>query len=101
MKTLQLLFDSVWQVLVIGLLLGAGLPAIFATGIKSMAYGLGGDAEMTAGARPHPVGRAVGILCFAIVLLAVLTGIAIIVASGFGKAVSFEHVLPVFVDKKH
>lgn len=99
MKNLELLFDAVWKVLAVGLVLGAGLPAIFALGIKSMAYGLGGSAEIDATAKPHPVGRVVGILCFAVVAGAILTGITIIVASGFGKGVSFEHIYPTIVDK--
>lgn len=91
-------FTDIWQVLAIGLVLGAGLPAIFAVGIKSMAYGVGGDAEADHAA-PHPVGRIGGYACFAIVLLAIALGIAIIVSSGFGYKVSFEHILPVFVEK--
>ncbi|AKT50379.1 hypothetical protein [Arsenicicoccus sp. oral taxon 190] len=101
MKNLELLFDAAWKVLAVGLLLGAGLPAIFATGIRAMAYGQGGSAEIDSTARPHPVGRVIGILCFALVAAAIITGITIIVASGFGKAVSFDHIIPTIVDKKH
>lgn len=101
MHNIELLMSAVWKVLAVGLVLGAGLPAIFAAGIKAMAYGIGGSAEVDATAKPHPVGRVVGILCFAIVAGAILTGITIIVASGFGKAVSFEHIYPMIVDKKH
>ncbi|MCH8611836.1 hypothetical protein [Arsenicicoccus dermatophilus] len=101
MKNLELLFDAAWKVLAVGLVLGAGLPALFAVGIKSMAYGVGGSAEIDSAATPHPVGRVVGILCFAVVAAAILTGITIIVASGFGKAVDFSHVYPTIVDKKH
>ena len=36
---------------------------------------------------------------FAIVLFAVFCGIFFIVATGFGKGVSFEHVFPTIVDK--
>ncbi|MCG7320304.1 MULTISPECIES: hypothetical protein [Arsenicicoccus] len=99
LHNLGLLFDAAWKVLAVGLLLGAGLPALFALGIRSMAYGVGGAAEIDTTASPHPVGRALGILCFALVAAAVLLGITIIVASGFGKSVSFEHIFPVLVDK--
>lgn len=99
LHNLGLLFDAAWKVLAVGLLLGAGLPALFALGVRSMAYGVGGAAEIDTTAAPHPVGRALGILCFALVAAAVLLGITIIVASGFGKSVSFEHILPVLVDK--
>jgi hypothetical protein len=47
----------------------------------------------------HPAGRVIALLCFLIVLLAVALGITFIVASGFGKALSFGHVYPTLVDK--
>lgn len=96
---LGLIWESAWKVLAVGMLLGAGLPGVFALGVRAMAYGLAGDAEEDPNARPHPIGRALGILCFALVALAVLSGIAIIVASGFGKQVSFEHIYPTIVSK--
>lgn len=96
---LGLILQGAGKVLLAGLILGAGLPALFAVGIKSMAYGLGGEAEVDTTAKPHPIGRIIGILCFAIVLAVIATGIAVIVASGFGKAVSFEHIYPTFVNK--
>ena len=102
MHTLSLLWDSIWRVIVVGLLLGAGLPTIFALGIRSLAYGAGGDAEVHAAGvapAPHPIGRVLGGLCFLVVVLAVALGITYIVASGFGKVLSFEHVYPTIVDK--
>jgi hypothetical protein len=48
---------------------------------------------------PRPIGIVVAWILFGAVLLGVLLGIAFIVASGFGKALSFEHILPVIVDK--
>ena len=103
MHTVSLWLDAAWRVLLAGLVLGAGLPAIFAVGIRSMAFGTGGDAEVHAAGTspaPHPVGRAVAVLCFAIVLAVVALGITFIVASGFGKQLSFEHVYPTVVNKK-
>lgn len=99
MSNLGFALQGGWKVLTAGLILGAGLPAVFATGIRSLAWGSGGDAELSA-ARPHPVGRVLAALCFVLVLVGVALGISIIVASGFGKAVSFEHVYPTFVAKK-
>ncbi len=102
--TLSLEWHAVWKVLVFGLVLGAGLPALFALGIRSLAFGAGGEAEAHAPgaplASPHPVGRAGAFVCFALVILAVAAGLTVIVATGFGKAVSFEHVYPVIVEKK-
>jgi len=99
MHTVSLWLDAAWRVLLAGLVLGAGLPAIFAVGIRSLAVGAGDEAP---GARPapHAAGRALAVLCFAIVLAVVALGIALIVAGGFGKHLSFEHVYPTVVDKK-
>jgi len=103
MHNVTLAFEAAWKVLVIGLVLGAGLPTLFAFGIRTMAWGQGGEAEVhaagTAAPAPHPVGRALGILCFALVLLAVVLGITYIVAYGFGKELSFEHVYPTIQNK--
>ncbi|MBB2941234.1 hypothetical protein FB565_000938 [Actinoplanes lutulentus] len=103
MNNLTLALDSAWKVLLIGILIGAGLPAIFAFGIRSMAYGTGGDAEVhatgSAGPRPHPAGRIGAAACFGVVLLGVALGITFIVATGFGKELSFEHVYPTLVSK--
>ena len=74
--------EGAWQVLAAGLLLGAGLPVLFAVGIRVMATA------------PYPVGRVVGYACFAVVVLGALLGIAFIVASGFGRELTFEHGFP-------
>ncbi|MEV0564521.1 hypothetical protein [Dactylosporangium sp. NPDC050588] len=94
MHNLGFALEAVWRVLLAGLILGAGLPALFALGVRSLAYGAGGP-----GRAPRPLGTAGGYLCFAIVLLGVALGITFIVASGFGKELSFEHVYPTVVDK--
>ena len=57
--------------MVAGLVFGAGLPAIYALGIRALAYGDGGDAEVSH-ARPHPVGRLLAYLCFAVVIAGVV-----------------------------
>ncbi|MFF5232949.1 hypothetical protein [Dactylosporangium sp. NPDC000521] len=94
MHNLGFVLEAAWKVLLAGLILGAGLPALFALGVRSLAYGAGGPDRA-----PRPLGTAGGYLCFAIVLLGVMLGITFIVASGFGKALSFEHVYPTVVDK--
>ncbi len=86
-----------FQVLAVGLLLGAGLPLIFALGVRSLAYGT--NATTQSDSQPHPLGKVLGALCFAIVLVAVALGITFIVASGFGMALSFEHIYPTLVPK--
>lgn len=89
---------SAVQILLVGLALGAGLPAIFAMGIRAMAWGVGGDAEVSH-ERPHPLGKALAFLAFGIVVAAVAVGITIIVASGFGMSVSFNGIIPSLVKK--
>ena len=103
MHNLGFALDGAWRVLLASVLLGAGLPALFALGIRSLAWGAGGDAEVhesgVTGPTPHPVGTWLGWACFGVVLLGVALGIAFIVASGFGMKLSFEHVLPTVVSK--
>jgi len=95
--------QGAWKVLLASLILGAGLPTLFGLGIRSLAFGAGGDAEVhaqgAAGPKPHRIGTVAGYLCFAVVLAAVVLGITFIVATGFGKMLSFEHIYPTIVDK--
>ena len=98
MNNIGLAFDGAWKVLVAGVLLGAGLPAIFALGIRALAYGAGGDAEVDHEAG-HPIGKVLAILCFALVVIGLALGITYIVATGFGKTLSFQNVYPTLVSK--
>lgn len=75
---------ALWKIVVVGLLAGAGLPALFAIGLRALyqrpqtaASGAADDAQapVTAG----PVGVAAGVLCFAVVLAAIGWGIYTIV----------------------
>ncbi|HEY0002521.1 MAG TPA: hypothetical protein VGB74_18860 [Actinoplanes sp.] len=103
MHNLGFALEGAWKVLLAGLILGAGLPTVFALGIRSLAYGAGGEAEVhesgVTGPKAHPIGTIVAWVLFAIVVLAALLGITFIVASGFGKAISFEHLYPTIIDK--
>jgi hypothetical protein len=92
MNNLGFALDGAWRVLLAGLALGAGLPLLFALGIRSLAWAGGG-------ASPRPLGTALGYLLFAVVVLGVLLGLTFIVATGFGKALSFEHIYPTIVAK--
>ena len=91
--------EAAWKVLLVGLVLGAGLPALFAVGVRSLAWGTGGAAEVAVDARPHPAGRAIAGACFLVVLAGIGLGLTIIIAAGQGKIVSFDHVYPTIVDK--
>jgi hypothetical protein len=97
MENIRYALDGAWQVLLAGMILGAGLPAVFALGIRSLAFGTGGAAE-TDGGDPHPIGKVLAGACFAVVVAGIALGITIVVSTGFGKAVSFEHVYPTLVD---
>ncbi len=74
--------DAMWKVLAIGLLLGAGLPALFSLGVRQLA--------LTGEPGSHPVlHRTLAWTAFAIVGAAVTLGIAGIVAHGLGVKLFF------------
>lgn len=86
-------FSALWQIVVVGLLCGAGLPAVFAVGLWLLEHGAG---VAVAGPEPRsaaehgsyagsartagPLGVAGAGACFALVLAAVGWGIYFIVA---------------------
>ncbi|WP_345752318.1 hypothetical protein [Microbacterium rhizophilus] len=81
------ILNSLWQVVVVGLLFGAGLPALFALGMRSLASVPAGhrlDPESNAPVPTTPVGRAVAYLCFGLCVAAALFGVVVIV---FGKQI--------------
>ena len=98
MHNVTFALEGALRVLVVGLVLGAGLPAVFALGIRALAYGQGGDAELSH-VRPHPVGKVLAGLAFAVVVAGVLLGLTVIVASGVGKEVVFDP-FPMIIDKE-
>ncbi|MER8186072.1 hypothetical protein [Kitasatospora sp. NPDC094015] len=70
--------DALWRIVVVGLLTGAGLPALFAVGLRVLnPPSRPGDvvADRTAG----PFGYLLAGLCFAVVLAAIGWGISVIV----------------------
>jgi hypothetical protein len=77
-------WDALWKILVVGLLAGAGLPAIFAIGLRALSAG---PKARTAGVDSDDVygGSVAGLIaacvCFAVVLAAVGWGIYSIVNS--------------------
>jgi hypothetical protein len=93
----DLFAPAAWKVTVVSLVLGAGLPTLFAVGVRqTVLAGTKGTEAPKAGATVH---RVLGWVCFAVVIAAVGVGLTIIVASGLGMQVSFEHVIPTIVDK--
>ncbi|MFL6111985.1 MAG: hypothetical protein ACJ786_11620 [Catenulispora sp.] len=95
--------NALWKIVVIGLLAGAGLPALFAVGLRALAPraqdGISGTGAGTAGAETAGAGtagaqasttdlpsgrvgllsRLIAVTCFAVVLAAMAWGIYTIV----------------------
>jgi hypothetical protein len=82
---------ALWKIVVVGLLAGAGLPALFAVGLRALAML---PARATAGATQqpdaagddgvyagNPVGLVIAGVCFAVILAAIGWGIYSIVAA--------------------
>jgi len=102
MDQLLAALDAGWRVLLVGLVLGAGLPAMFAFGVRALAWGTGGEAEVHASGvvpKPHAMGLVVASTMFLFVIVAVLLGLSYIVAHGLGYALTFNGILPVFTPK--
>ncbi len=87
--------DDAWRILLAGLVLGAGLPILFALGVKSIAWANG---DLPDSGR-NPLGRVVAVLLFAVVLLAIALGLGYIVAHGFGYTLAFDGLLPSIVKR--
>lgn len=69
------ILEALIKVLVVGMIFGAGLPALFAIGMRLHSDGTGettSDGTITA---PKPALRAVGYLFFAIVTAAIIVGL--------------------------
>jgi len=99
---LPLFLSAVGQVALVAVLLGAGLPALFALGVRSFALAspdTSGCADGSGPGLPAPLLQLVGAVCYAVVVLAVVAGLTLIIATGLGQTVSFEHVIPTFTSK--
>lgn len=99
METISLVLNSVWKVLLVGLIIGAGLPALFAVGVRGLAIGNGHEAADGQLHKPNPFGNVLAAIAFLVVIAAIVLGILIIVSSGFGMKVSFENIYPTLVEK--
>lgn len=78
MSTVISAVSPIWKVLLVGLVLGAGLPALFSVGIRTSSGTVSADGSTTA---PTPAGRAIAVVCFAIVALVVVAAIVVLAAS--------------------
>jgi hypothetical protein len=73
--------ESIFKVLVVGLILGAGLPALFATGMLAYSFGAGGEEADHVIHKPNPALKYVGILLFLFVAFVIVTAVAWITRS--------------------
>ena len=68
-------FEAILKVLVIGLVLGAGLPAVFAIGLRLYAAGSGGVGDDGSTTAPNPALKAAGAFLFLIIAAVIVVGI--------------------------
>ena len=73
--------ESIFTVLLVGLVLGAGLPAVFATGMLAYSFGAGGEEADHLDHTPNPPLRYLGILLFLVVGFVIVTAVAWITRS--------------------
>lgn len=88
--------EAIWKVLVASVIIGGGLPVLFAGGIRALAWGAGGSAETNVSARPNPLGKVVAVVIFAAVLYVIAAGIVYVIATGKGSNydISFANFIP-------
>jgi hypothetical protein len=100
-NTLKLLLEGAGEVLVAGLVFGAGLPVVYALALRVLTIGAtsyagpDGDIHST----PRMSSRLFSGVLIAVVVAGVLLGLMIIVATGFGKEVTFDTIYPTITDK--
>lgn len=68
-------FESILKVLVIGLVLGAGLPAVFALGLVAYSRGAGSDGSDGVAVAPNPALKYLGVALFVFVGWVILTAV--------------------------
>ncbi len=78
MSTILTAITPIWKVLVVGLVLGAGLPALFALGIRTSSGTVGDDGSVAA---PTPAGRLFAGIAFLVVALVVVAAIIVLASS--------------------
>jgi len=100
-NTEKLLLEGAGEVLVAGLVFGAGLPVVYALALRVLTLGAtsyagpDGDIHST----PRMSSRLFSGVLIAVVVAGVLLGLMIIVATGFGKEVTFDTIYPTLTDK--
>lgn len=80
--------NQLLMVTLVGLLLGAGLPAIFSLGMSALTIGRPHTAGTESVGKATPVGLVLSGICFTVVIGAILFGIAVII---WGKQIFGGH----------
>lgn len=73
------------KVLVFGIIAGAGLPALFAVGVRTHAVGTGTIDGQQLGGDRRPVLTGVAYVCFALVAIAVALGVLFVARDFIGE----------------
>ena len=84
--------EAIGKVLVIGLVLGAGLPALFATGLVAFSNGVGGTHEDGTVVRPNAGLKYAGLLLFVVVAAVIVIAILWITKSTIQHHFGFNPV---------
>ena len=71
--------NALWKVLAVGILLGAGLPALYALALRSLNSGRTVNADGTVSEATSAAGRALGFVLLALIIAIALFGIVVIV----------------------
>jgi hypothetical protein len=77
-------YTAVFQIIVAGLIIGAGLPALFSLGVRLNAEGVGVVAHDGAVAHKNPLLVALSWAIFAVVLVAVIVGVLFVARDFIG-----------------
>ena len=101
MNTFTLLLEGAGSVLFAGLVFGAGLPVVYAIALRVLTIGATTYDDETGEihSTPRLSSRLFSGVLIAVVVAGIVVGMMIIVATGFGKEVSFDSIYPTIVDK--
>ncbi len=101
MNSIELVLQGASRVLFAGMIFGAGLPVVYALALRVLTMGATtyAEADGTIHSRARLSSRLMAGLLITVVVAGIALGLVIIVASGFGNAVSFENVFPSIVEE--
>lgn len=84
--------EAALRVLIAAIIVGAGLPILYAFGVRQLAINSAGSDHSPWRIRFH---HAIAYLSFTVAVLMVLLGLSYIIAHGFGVDVTFDGFVPV------